>query len=477
MIEVYIGEEKVKIDYSKVKNVYIQGICGTAMSGVAKILQDDGKNVYGADNNFYSPIKEILEKLKIEIIKGLKPENLEKKPDLVIVGNIMSKNHPESQAVREKKIPYISFPQLFKEYYLKEKLPLVVAGTNGKTTTTSLLAHCLNFFEEKPSFFIGGIPLNFGVNSQLDSGKYFVLEGDEYETAYFEKTPKFYHFNPSFSIITSIAYDHIDFFKNYEDYLKAFLKFIELHKDKRNIFICKDNCKDLLKKLKEENFITYGFDKKSKAVISKILKQDPKGSIFELKFEGKNYIMEIPMMGIQNIKNFTAVFLVLKSLNFLPENIIKAFKNFKGVKRRQEILIKNKNLILIDDFAHHPEAVYITLKGLKEHLKEFDILAIFEARTNTSRTTFFQKEYSKAFDYADKIYLLPPPPAKEGYKPLDLQKLKKSIERKGKEVFLLEYPDEIINYMIKTLKTKTAIVTLSNGPMDWLHQKILKLLF
>jgi len=475
MINVYIGEEKTKIDYSKVKNIYVQGICGTAMSGVAKVLLDDGKNVFGADNNFYSPIKDILQKLKIETIQGLKPENFEREPDLVIVGNIMSKSHPESIAVREKRIPYTSFPQLFKDYYLRNKTSIVVAGTNGKTTTTSLLSHCLNYLNENPSFFVGGIPINFGVNSKLDKGKYFVLEGDEYETAYFEKTPKFWHFNPSFSIITSIAYDHIDFFKTYDDYLNAFIKFIELHNDKKNIIICQDNSKDLLKKLKDDVFLTYGFNKRSKAVIKKVLKQDTSGSIFELKFEKEKYLIEIPMMGLQNIKNFTSVFLLLKILNFLPENILKAFKEFKGVKRRQEVLFKNDDFILIDDFAHHPEAVYITLKGLKEHLNTFEILAIFEPRTNTSRTKFFQKEYSKAFDFADKIILLPPPPTKEGYKPLNLQMLKESIEKRGKEVLAGVNSDEIMHYIRKTLKTKTAIVTLSNGPMNELHQKILKL--
>ncbi len=475
MIEVYIGEEKKKIDHSKVKKVYIQGICGTAMSGVAKILLDDGKEVFGADNNFYSPIKEMLQSLKIDLIKGLKPENLERKPELVIVGNIMPKNHPESIAVREKRIPYTSFPELFKNYYLKNKVPIVVAGTNGKTTTTSLLAHCLNYLKEKPSFFVGGIPLNFEVNAKLDGGKYFVLEGDEYETAYFEKTPKFWHFYPSISIITSINYDHIDFFKSYDDYLEAFIKFIEKNKDQERIFLCKDNCKDLLKKLKKREFSTYGFEKGSKGWISKIIKQNINGTAFELKIEKEKYLIEIPMIGLQNIKNFAAVFLVLKNLNFLPEKIIDAFKEFKGVKRRQEILFKNDDFILIDDFAHHPEAVYITLKGLKENLKGFKLLAIFEPRTNTSRTQFFQKKYSKSFEFADSIIILPPPPIKEGYKPLDLQKLSKSLKKSGKEVLAGVNSEEIIDYIRKTLKPKTAIVTLSNGPMDDLPQKILKL--
>lgn len=475
MIDVYIGEEKSKIDYKKIKKIYIQGICGTAMSGVAKILLDDGKEVFGADNNFYSPIREMLQRLKIDLIKGLKPENLEKNPDLIIVGNIMSKNHPESIAVREKRIPYTSFPELFKNYYLKNKVPIVVAGTNGKTTTTSLLAHCLNYLKEKPSFFVGGIPLNFEVNAKLDGGKYFVLEGDEYETAYFEKTPKFWQFCPSLSIITSIKYDHIDFFKSYEDYLKAFIKFIENHKGLEKIFICKEDCKDLLKKFKKREFITYGFEKGSKGLISKLIKQNINGTAFELKIENEKYLIEIPMMGLQNIKNFSAVFLMLKYLNFLPDKIVEAFKEFKGVKRRQEILFKNDDFILIDDFAHHPEAVYITLKGLKENLKDFKLLAIFEPRTNTSRTQFFQKEYSKSFEFADSIIILPPPQTKEGYKPLNLQKLSKSLEKRGKEVLSGINSEEIIDYIRKTLKPKTAIVTLSNGPMDDLPQKILKL--
>lgn len=477
MIDVYVGEEKTKIDYKNVKNVYIQGICGTAMSGVAKILLDDGKSVWGADNNFYSPIKEILESLKIDLIKGLKPENLEKKPDLIIVGNIMSRNHPESIAVREKKIPYTSFPELFKNYYLKDKIPIVISGTNGKTTTASLTAHSLNFLNQNPSFFIGGIPLNFGINAKLDKGKFFVLEGDEYETSYFEKTPKFWHFSPEYSIITSISYDHIDFFPTYEKYLEAFKKFISLHKNKKNIIICKENSRDLTEILNKNNFFFYGFERGSETQIKKIIKQDERGSKFEISIENKKYRVEIPMLGIQNIKNFTAVFCLLKMLSLEPEEIINSFKEFKGVKRRQEVLFKNENYTLIDDFAHHPEAVHRTLEALKTHLKGFKILAIFEPRTNTSRTDFFQKEYSRAFDFADEIILFPPPPPKEGKKPINLLELALSLEREGKKVLVAFNSGEILDYIGKTLKPKKAIVTLSNGPMDGLPQKILSTFF
>lgn len=477
MIEVYTGEEKVKIDYKKVKNVYIQGICGTAMSAVAKILLDDGKTVWGSDNNFYSPIKEILEVLKIETIRGFKPENLERRPDLVIAGNIMSRNHPESIAVREKRIPYTSFPQLFKEYYLKDKIPIVIAGTNGKTTTASLLAHSLSFLKQSPSFFVGGIPLNFGINGRLDRGKYFVLEGDEYETAYFEKTPKFWHFSPQYSIITSIAYDHIDFFPTYNSYLDAFLKFIDLHRERENIIICKESSRDLLKIAKFKDFFLYGFEKSSKVRIGKILEQNERGSKFEILMEKERHLLQIPMLGLQNIKNFTSVFCLLKKLGFEFDQIQAAFQEFKGIKRRQEILFKNENYILIDDFAHHPEAVKITLEEIKKHFKGFSITAIFEPRTNTSRTDFFQKEYSRSFKFADKVILYPPPPPKQGQKPINLNELCTALEMEGKEVLKGFNSDEILDYIGKTLKPKTAIVLLSNGPMDGLAQKILKLLF
>ncbi len=472
-IDVYIDEKKVKIDYEKVKNVYIQGICGTAMSGVAKILIEDGKNVYGADNNFYSPIKEALINLKIEIIQGLKPENLEKNPDLVIVGNIMSREHLESIEVRKKKIPYTSFPELFKNYYLKNKISLVVAGTNGKTTTTSLLAHSLNYLNQKPSFFVGGIPINFLTNAKLDKGKYFVLEGDEYETSYFEKTPKFWHLSPDYTIITSISYDHIDFFPTYGDYKKAFLKFIDLIPKRGKIFCCYEDSIDLLNLTKNKKIITYGFSKKSDFFISKILNKNIDGSLYEVLYKNEKINIKIPLWGRHNIKNSLGVFCLLKNLGFENEEIQKAFSVFKGVKRRQEIFYKNEDFVLIDDFAHHPKAVYVTLQSIKNHLKNYKLIAIFEPRTNTSRTSFFEKEYSKSFKYADKVIILPPPPPKGGKKPLNLHNLINKIKREGKDVLLGNNSEEILSYIGKTLKHKTAIVTLSNGPMDGLHQRLL----
>ncbi len=472
-IDVYIDEKKEKIDYEKVKNVYIQGICGTAMSGVAKILIEDGKKVYGADNNFYSPIKEALEDLKIEIIRGLKPENLQKNPDLVIVGNIMSRDHLESIEVRKKKIPYISFPELFKNYYLKNKISLVVGGTNGKTTTTALLAHSLDCLNQKPSFFVGGIPKNFSTNARLETGKYFVLEGDEYETAYFEKTPKFWHYTPYSTIITSISYDHIDFFPTYKDYKKAFLKFIDLIPKEGKIIICYEDSKDLLNLIKGRKILTYGFNKKAEFFISKILNKNMKGLIYEVLYKNEKINIKIPLWGGHNIKNSLAVFCLLKNLGFENEEILKTFNIFKGVKRRQEVFYKKEGFILIDDYAHHPMAVYVTLQSIKNHLKNFKLIAIFEPRTNTSRTSFFEKEYSKSFKYADKVIILPPPPPKGGKKPLNLHNLINKTKKEGKDVLLGNNLEEVISYIGKTLKPKTAIVTLSNGPMDGLHRKLL----
>lgn len=476
-IKAHIRDEIIDLDYSKVKKIYIQGICGTAMSGVAKILISDGKIVFGSDNNLYSPIKELLEDLKVEIIQGMSEKNLEKNPDLVIVGNIMSRDHPESIAVRKKNIPYISFPELFKSYYLKDRIPIVIAGTNGKTTTTALLSHCLQFLGEDPSYFIGGISLNFNSNAKLGKGKYFVLEGDEYETAYFEKTPKFWHFNPNFTIITSFAYDHIDFFSTYKDYKNAFLHFISLISNKENIFICLDNSKDLFEIVKDEKITTYGFSKKAIFKISKILNINMNGSTYIADWKNEKIQIKIPIWGKQNIRNSFGVFCLLKKLGFKNEEIIDSFLNFKGVKRRQEILYKDGNYILIDDFAHHPDAVFVTLQSIKKYLKDFKIIAIFEPRTNTSRTSFFQKKYSESFKYSDEVIILPPPPPKGEHRPLNLQNLIKEIKDEGKDVFLGINSEETLNYIRKTLKPKTAIVTLSNGPMGGLPQKILSTFF
>jgi UDP-N-acetylmuramate: L-alanyl-gamma-D-glutamyl-meso-diaminopimelate ligase len=468
------GEDSsATLAWDSIARVYIQGICGSAMAGVAGILCGMGKKVSGSDRAFLSPMKEMLDELAVLKIEGYRPENLDGNPDLVVVGNVMSRAHPESVEVRRRNIPYVSFPELFEQTILCEKRSLVVAGTHGKTTTTTLLAHVLESLGEKPGFLAGGVAKGFDATARLGGGSWFVIEGDEYETSYFDKGPKFLHYRPHAAILTSVEYDHADIFKTFEDYLAAFGRFADACGDKALLAVCADDVpaevlRDFRGRLKSYSAVR-GADLRLERTIA----VTPEGSRFLARVRGgAAHDIFVPLWGRHNIRNAMAVFLLLTELGFKPERVAKGLSTFPGVRRRGEVLFRSPDLWVVDDFAHHPTAVKSTLDGLKEHFRDYAILAVFEPRTNTSRTRTFQDAYAESFSAADGVVILPPPAGKAGEEPFSPEALAVALCARGCKAKAVSGYAQALEALPGLINGRTLIVTLSNGSMDGLPQKI-----
>jgi UDP-N-acetylmuramate: L-alanyl-gamma-D-glutamyl-meso-diaminopimelate ligase len=473
-LQARMGEDgRTLLDLDTVRDVYIQGICGSAMAGVAGILKELGKDVRGCDRAFLSPMKEMLEALGIEGVEGYRPANLDRVPDLVVVGNVMSRAHPESIEVRRRNIPYVSFPELFEQTILDAKRPLVVAGTHGKTTTTALLAHVLDTLGESPGFLAGGIAKGFGSTARLGEGPWFVLEGDEYETAYFDKGPKFLHYRPHAAILTSVEYDHADIFRSFEDYARAFVGFSGLLNGGSPLVVCLEDVPPGILEGFRGRLRTYSCAEKADLRLEAVVEAGPEGTRFRAVGGGGTALeIKVPLWGRHNIKNTLAVFLLLKELGFDPAAVADGIASFSGVRRRSEVLFRSADLWVVDDFAHHPTAVKTTLEGLREHFKGFSILAIFEPRTNTSRTKVFQAAYADSFAAADSILILPPPAPKEGEEGFSPGELARTLLSQGQRAWPVQGQEDVLGRLPGLLRGRTLVVTLSNGSMDGLPHRI-----
>ena len=470
MLRARVGESGfVALNPDGVQNIYIQGICGSAMAGVAKVLREMGKVVRGSDRAFLSPMKEMLEALAVPTIEGYRPENLDPRPDLVIVGNVMSRAHAESAAVREQAIPYMSFPEFLEQTLLSEKRSIVVAGTHGKTTTTTLMAHVLDTLGESPGFLAGGVAKGFNTTARLGRGSWFVIEGDEYETAWFDKGPKFLHYRPHAAILTSVEYDHADIFRTFADYKQAFVRFSDIFEPDSLLAVCSEDVQDEVLEGFRGQLKTYAAAGDADLELEALPETNPEGTRFRVRsYSGAVQELFIPLWGRHNIKNAMGVFQLLTELGFSATAVAKGMATYPGVRRRGDVLLQSPNLWVVDDFAHHPAAVKTTLEGLREHFASFSIIAVFEPRTNTSRTAVFQEAYACAFDAASHVLIMPPPPAKAGETPFSGEALAGELAARGVHARCVSGNAEVLELLQNMVKGRTLIVTLSNGSMDGL---------
>jgi UDP-N-acetylmuramate: L-alanyl-gamma-D-glutamyl-meso-diaminopimelate ligase len=474
MLNARTGENGfVRLPADAVRSVYIQGICGSAMAGAAKILCEMGKMVRGSDRAFLSPMREMLEALAVPTVEGYRPENLEPRPDLVIVGNVMSRAHAESAALRECAIPYMSFPEFLEQTVLSDQRSLVAAGTHGKTTTTTLLAHVLDSMGEAPGFMAGGVAKGFDTTARLGAGRWFAIEGDEYETAWFDKGPKFLHYRPHAAILTSVEYDHADIFKTFEDYKRAFVRFAGLFGRDSLLAVCREDVPEEVLRGFQGRLKTYSAAGTADLELDAVLETPPEGTRFRVRSRsGAAQELFIPLWGRHNIKNAMGVFQLLTESGFAAAAVAKGLGSYPGVRRRGDVLLQSPDLWVVDDFAHHPAAVKTTLEGLRKHFAGFTLIAVFEPRTNTSRTTVFQEAYASAFDAASCVLVLPPPPGKEGETPFSSGALARELAGRGVEARQVTDTAEIPGLLRQFTMGRTLIVTLSNGAMDGLPGKI-----
>jgi UDP-N-acetylmuramate: L-alanyl-gamma-D-glutamyl-meso-diaminopimelate ligase len=456
-------------------------ICGMGMGSLAGLLKSAGYSVTGSDDGIYPPMSTQLESLGIEIKLGYKPENLSPAPDLVIVGNAVSRRNPEVEAMLVRGLPYMSLPQVLKKFFLSGKHSVVIAGTHGKTTTTGLIAWLLEVGNKDPGFMAGGVLNNYGTNYKVGQGDFFVVEGDEYDSAFFDKGPKFLHYQPRTAIITGIEFDHADIYRNLNEIQKAFSHFILSLPEQGRLIVCKDdnNLMSLLSQGLAAKVLcqidTYGLSKNAYWHASDI-HFEASGTHFTLLRDGRP-IRKFwsPLWGRHNIQNIVGAIAVVHELGVSWDKIEEGLKTFKGVKRRQELLAVIKEITVIDDFAHHPTAVRETVQAIKECFPQRRLWAIFEPRTNTSRRNIFQDSFPKSFTKADKI-IIADVYCPEKIKPeerLSPEKLAQDLRTLGKDARHISGTSNILTYLCSHLIPGDVVLIMSNGNFDQLPARLI----
>src|SRR5258705_7615429 len=427
--------------FSRVQSVHFVGICGTAMASAAAAMQQMGVKVTGSDQNVYPPMSTFLADRKIEVIAGYAEQNLAHKPDLVVIGNAISRGNPEAEYVLDHKLRYCSLPELLKEFFIRGRRSVVVTGTHGKTTTTSLLTWVFEHNGYNPSYLIGGIPNNLGQGARFTESEWFIIEGDEYDTAFFDKRSKFVHYLPEVGIINNLEFDHADIFENLAAVQTSFKRFINLIPRNGQLLANGDdpNLAPLLN-VTHCPVKRFGLGEQN-AVHAFNVRLGPTASEFEIP----SAKFHINLVGELNVRNALAVVACAKHCGLKNSQIQSAFDTFKGIKRRMEVRGISGGVVIVDDFGHHPTAIRETLRALRVKFPGQRIWAVFEPRSNTTRRNVFQTELAEALLLADAIVvaevarleLLAP------HERLDPAKLMRDLQASGKPSAYLPTVDAI----------------------------------
>src|SRR5437667_7859682 len=374
--------------HSAIRSIHFVGICGTAMASTAAAMRDKGVQVSGSDQNVYPPMSTFLAERRIEVISGYAEQNLAHKPDLVVIGNAISRGNPEAEAVLERKLRYCSLPELLKEFFIRGKRSLVVSGTHGKTTTTSLLTWVFEHNGLNPSCLSGGIPSNLGQGARFSESEWFIIEGDEYDTAFFDKRSKFVHYLPEVAIVNNLEFDHADIFDNLPAVQLAFKRFFNLIP--RNGLLLANGDDPALSPVLENvpcPLRRFGFEAPNDCRVSDI-HLEPSFSKFTLD----RVHFKIPLVGELNVRNAAGVAACALHCGLSDQQIQSAFDSFQGIKRRMETRGSSGGVTVIDDFGHHPTAIRETLRALKVKFPGRRLWALFEPRSNTTRRNGVQRQ-------------------------------------------------------------------------------------
>lgn len=460
---------------------HLIGICGTAMASLAGMLQSKGHKITGSDQNVYPPMSTQLEELGIEILNGYKAENADIGADCIIVGNAISRGNAELEEVLNRKLLYRSQAEIVKEEFIRGRRSLVVAGTHGKTTTTSIAAWVAETGGLDPSFLVGGIVQNFGASFRVRESEFFVIEGDEYDTAYFDKKPKFMHYLPEIAIVNNIEFDHADIYRDLWEIKYQFSRLMNLVPGNGHLIVGIDSpvAREVLEEMRPKlytNIETFGTSEDAKWQAHYIDFSGDKMRFTVFKDEHSWGEFETNLIGEFNVRNALAVIIAADAWGISKEKIQEAFSTFKSVKRRMEVRGVERGVTVIDDFAHHPTAVEETLKALKQKYEGKRLIAVFEPRSWSSRLAVFQEKYERAFAYADYIIIAGvynTSKASELGAVLDTDELVKQIELQGKPSFSLPDADAIVAHLTPKLKETDVVAIMSNGGFGGIHEKIL----
>lgn len=460
-----------------IRHIHIMGVCGTGMAALAGMLKTSGYAISGSDKAVYPPMSLFLEEMQIAVHDGYGAQNLTPRPDLVIVGNVITRKNPEAIALSKTDIPYLSFPQALAHFFIQDRTSLVVTGTHGKTTTASLLASCLNRADLDPTFMIGGIVREFDANFRLGKGKYFISEGDEYDTAFFDKESKFLHYRPDIAIITSVEFDHADIFDDLDAIKQSFKKFVSLlpkdgliiaHLDDPNVVEVVADAPCEVQGYGESSYLDWSLEN---------IKANGGMTSFSINHRGREWAnLSVQLPGKHNCLNALAVTAVLHRIGITADKINEGLSLFGGIKRRQEVRGIVNNITVIDDFAHHPTAVKETIQALKNAYTDQRLITVFEPRTNSSRRSIFQQDYIPCFDTSDLTFIREPVPldtvAKEDH--FSAKQLTADINRRGKHAISCPDTESILKQLLPILKAQDVVVILSNGAFDNIHNRLLE---
>jgi len=453
------------------KKFHFLGICGTAMGAVAVALKERGFKVTGSDENVYPPMSSFLEGKGIAIMEGYRAENIPAAVDVVVIGNAMTRGNPEVEAVLNRKLLYLSLPEVLKNHFLRGRHNLVVTGTHGKTTTTALLAWIMDKAGRKPGYLIGGIPKNFGEGARLNDSKYFVIEGDEYDTAFFDKRSKFVHYLPELVIVNNIEFDHADIFSNLEEIKLSFRRLLNIVPQNGMVVVNGDDpnavevAKDCLAQMVE-----VGFSKNCAQRIRDVAYSSG-GSRFKLGDD----VFEIPLVGEFNVHNAAMAATAARFYDVPTTKIASAFKSFSGIARRQELRGEARGIKVIDDFGHHPTAIASTLQALRHRFRGKRLWAVFEPRSNTTRRAVFQQQLPEALKIADGVFIsqvarLAQIPKDQRLNP---ERVVAAIAKAGRPAFYEQNAEAIVDRIVPMLRSKDVVVVFSNGGFDNIHEKLL----
>ena len=460
---------------------HLIGICGTAMASLAGMLQTRGARVTGSDENIYPPMSTMLASLGIEVRQGYDAGHLVPAPDCVVIGNAIPRGNREVEETLRRKLLYRSQAEVVKEEFIRGRRSLVVAGTHGKTTTTAIASWVLDQGGLNPAFLIGGIAQNFGVSFRVTNSDYFVIEGDEYDTAYFDKGPKFMHYLPELAIVNNIEFDHADIYADLAAVKLAFRRFMNLVPANGRLIVGWDsvNVRKVVTSFGEKLFTqleTFGMGPDTKWQITDTDYSEALSS-FRVIREGKEWgQFKTPLIGDFNLLNCLAVIIAADAWGIERDSIAAALASFKNVRRRAEVRGEAFGVTVIDDFAHHPTAVRETLQALRNKYQKRRLIAVFEPRSWSSRLAVFQNEYANAFAAADYIVIakvFDSQKVAEKGQMLNTEELIRDIAQTQKPALALPGPDEIVTHLLPELREGDVVAIMSNGGFGGIHEKLL----
>src|SRR5256714_11722304 len=463
---------------------HLIGIGGTAMASLAGLLKAAGHTVTGSDANVYPPMSTELREMGIFYNEGYRAENLDPAPDVVIVGNVISRGNPELEAALVRKLRYTSAAATIKDEFIWGRHSMAVAGTHGKTTTTSLLAWVLESAGLSPSFLIGGVAENFGSSFRLTESKYFVIESDEYDTAYFDKGPKMWHYLPDTAIVNNIEFDHADIYRDEEAYKFAFARFINLVPKNGVVIAGWDS--PIVRELSPKSpapveSFAYGDDSLKPSGVqthwhARDVEFDESGTRFRaFRSETEWGRIDTPLAGAFSVRNVLAVIAAGESVKADPDGVREGLRTFKSVKRRMEVRGEVRGVAVIDDFAHHPTAIRETIDAVRQKYKGRRLVAVYEPRSYTAQRREFQDEYANAFRGADEVVFasLYRPDRYTKETALDLQQLIRELSASGKGAKEVKDADAIVKDLSPRLRERDVVLIMSNGGFGGIHEKLL----